>query len=221
MSNVNTHEKYCLATAVNAAAQTRWFLVPYSDRDSFPPLTEKTKYDRSERDPNQFRLRDRIQYDTVILEDTTEKPQQRINDKTTKKWNKKGNEGGRTAAKFNASNITIEWPGREKMEVEKAQKDTKSDQMMNLQNQQIDIYIYVYICIDTCWYFLCFFLLCEWLHKQFLFQTLEFVPNDGGSQWHKARFACRNAWLVFVDFWKIKDKLHVMSMIRMICMMFW
>lgn len=105
MSNVNTHE---IATAVNAAAQTRWFLVPYSDRDSFPPLAEKTKYDRSERDPNQFRLRDRIQYDTVILEDTTEKPQQRINDKTTKKWNKKGNEGGRTAAKFNASNITIE-----------------------------------------------------------------------------------------------------------------
>ena len=153
MSNVNTHEKYCLATAVNAAAQTRWFLVPYSDRDSFPPLTEKTKYDRSERDPNQFRLRDRIQYDTVILEDTTEKPQQRINDKTTKKWNKKGNEGGRTAAKFNASNITIEWPGREKMEVEKAQKDTKSDQMMNLQNQQIDIYIYMY------WYLLIFFVL--------------------------------------------------------------
>lgn len=107
MNNVNTHEKYCLATAVNAA-QTRWFLVSYSDRDSFPPVTEKTKYDRSERDPNQFLLRDRIQYDTVILEDTTGKPQQRINDKTTKKWNKKDNEGGRTAAKFNASNITIE-----------------------------------------------------------------------------------------------------------------
>ena len=46
------------------------------------------------------------------------------------------------------------------MEVEKAQKDTKSDQMMNLQNQQIDIYIYMYIyvliLVDIFCAFFCF-----------------------------------------------------------------